>query len=76
MINLEKKRRGVPLIALGALTGVTAGTGIECSIGSIFGAGGSSTKNRVDIDFALQNLKKMKTYGSQFKANLLTKSIS
>ena len=53
----ERNRRGVPLIAFGALTAVTAGAGIACSIGSIFGACGGSTKNRDDIDFALQKLE-------------------
>ena len=49
----ERNRRGVPLIA----SPVTAGAGIACSIGSIFGACGGSTKNRDDIDFALQKLE-------------------
>ena len=53
----ERNRRGVPLIAFGALTAFTAGAGIECSIGSIFGACCGSTKNRDDIDFALQKLE-------------------
>ena len=55
--SLERNRRGVPLIAFGALTAVIAGAGIACSIGSIFGACGGSTKNRDDIDFALQKLE-------------------
>ena len=53
----ERNRGGVPLIAFGALAGVTAGTGFACSIGSIFGACGGSTKNRDDIYFALRKLE-------------------
>ena len=34
----ERTRRGARLIALGALTVVTAGAGIACSLGSILGA--------------------------------------
>ena len=55
--SLERNRRGVPSIAFGALTAVTAGAGLACSIGIIFGACGGSTKNRDDIDFALQKLE-------------------
>ena len=39
----ERTRRGADLIALGAITAVTAGAGIASSLGSIFGACGVSS---------------------------------
>ena len=56
--SLNIKRREVHLTAFGALTAVTAGAGIDCSIGYIFAACGCSTKNRSDIDFSIRKLEK------------------
>ena len=66
----ERNRRGVPLIAFEALTAVTAGAGIACSIGRIFGACGGSTKNRDDIDFALQKLEENENLWIQVQSKL------
>ena len=53
----ERTKRGAGLIALGALTAVTAGAGIACSLGSIFGACGGSSRDREDIDLALSKIE-------------------
>ena len=53
----ERTKRGAGLIALGALTAVTAGAGIACSLGSIFGACGGSSQDREDIDLALSQIE-------------------
>ena len=53
----ERTKRGAGLIALGALTAVTAGAGIACSLGRIFGACGGSSQDREDIDFALSQIE-------------------
>ena len=48
----ERTRKGAGLTALGALTVVTAGAGIACSLGSICGACGGSIRHCEDIDLA------------------------
>ena len=53
----ERTKRGAGLIALGALTAVTAGAGIACSLGSIFGACGGSSRDREHIDLALSQIE-------------------
>ena len=53
----ERTKRGAGLIALGALTAVTAGAGTACSLGSIFGACGGSNRDREDIDLALSQIE-------------------
>ena len=53
----ERTKRGAGLIALGALTTVTAGPGIACSLGSIFGACGGSSRDREDFDLALSQIE-------------------
>ena len=68
--SLERNRCGVPLIAFGAFTAVTAEAGTACSIGSIFGACGGSTKNRDDIDFALQKFEENKNLWIEVQSNL------
>ena len=45
------------MLAFGALTAVTAGAGIACSLGSIFGSCGGTDKNREDIHFALTQME-------------------
>ena len=56
----KRNKRGLPIIAFGALTAATAGAGIACSLGSIFGMCGESSSNREDIDFALNQLEQNK----------------
>ena len=53
----ERTKRGAGLIALGALTAVTAGAEMACSIGSIFGACGGSSRDRENIDLALSQIE-------------------
>ena len=53
----KRNKRGLPIVAFGALTAATAGAGITCSLGSIFGMCGKSSSNREDIDFALNQLE-------------------
>ena len=53
----ERTKRGAGLIAVGALTAVTARAGIACSLGSIFGACGGSSREREDIDLALSQIE-------------------
>ena len=45
------------MLAFGALTAVTAGAGIACSLGSIFGSCGGTDQNREDIHFALTQIE-------------------
>ena len=43
--TLSRQKRGPAMLAFGALTAVTAGAGIACSLGSIFGScGGTNQK--------------------------------
>ena len=42
----KRNKRGLPIIAFGALTAATAGAGIACSLGSIFGMCGESRRHR------------------------------
>ena len=39
-ISHNREKRGAPLVAFGALTALTAGAGIACAVGSIFGSCG------------------------------------
>ena len=52
---LSRKKRGPVLLAFGALTAVTDGAGIACSLGCIFGSGGVTDQNRKKINFAYLN---------------------
>ena len=72
--SLEGNRRGVPLIAFGALIPVTAGAGIACSIGSIFGSCGGTTKKRDDNDFGLQKLEENENLWIEVQSKLNDKS--
>ena len=54
---LDKNGLHWPLVAFGAVTVLTAGAGIACSVGSIFGSCGGASRNREDIDFALEKLQ-------------------
>ena len=56
----KRNKRGLPILAFGALTAATAGAGIACSLVSIFGMCGKSSGNREDIDFALNQLEQNK----------------
>ena len=63
----NREKRGVPLVAFGALTALTAGAGIACAVGSIFGSCGGASQNREDIDFALKNYKTMTRFGQKLR---------
>ena len=54
---LSRQKRGPAKLAFGALTAVTAGAGIACSLGSICGSCGGTDQNREDIDFALTQIE-------------------
>ena len=55
--TLSSEKPGPAMLAFGALTSVTAGAGIACSLGSIFGSCGGTDQNREDIDFALTQIE-------------------
>ena len=58
--SANRNKRGAGLIAFGALTALSAGAGIACSLGSIFGGCGGSSHSQDDIDYALQELEENK----------------
>ena len=53
----RREKRAAPLLAFGELTALTAGAGIACSVGSIFGGCGGSSRNRDNIDYALKKIE-------------------
>ena len=55
--NIDK--RAAPLIAFGALIAFTAAAGIACSIRSIFVGCIGSSRNRDDIDYALEKIEQI-----------------
>ena len=55
--TLSRQKRGPAMLAFGALTAVTAGAGIACSVGIIFGSCGGKDQNREDIGFALTQIE-------------------
>ena len=52
-----RSKRGAGLIPSGALTALSAGAGIACTLGSIFGSCGGSGHSQEDINYALQELE-------------------
>ena len=64
-----RSKRGAGLIAFGALTALSAGAGIACSLGSIFGSCGESSDSQEDIDYALQELEENKYHWTQSTQN-------
>ena len=66
----NREKRGVPLLAFGALTALTAGAGIACAVGSSFGSCGGASQNREDIDFALEKLQNDDQIWTEVKNNL------
>ena len=56
--NRSKRETGSTVF--GALTALSAGAGIACTLGSIFGSCGGSNHSQEDIDYALQELEENK----------------
>ena len=63
-----RSKRGAGLIAFRALTALSAGAGIACSLGSIFGSCGESSHSQEDIDYALQELEENKYRWTEVKS--------
>ena len=66
----NREKRGAPLVAFGALTALTAGAGIACAVGSIFGSCGEASRNCEDIGFALEKLQNNDQIWTEVKDNL------
>ena len=70
LINPTIEKRGAPLVAFGALTALTAGAGLACKVGSVFGSCGGEIRNREDIDFALEKLQNNDQIWTEVEDNL------
>ena len=57
-------------MAFGALTALTAGAGVACAVGSIFGSCGGASQNCEDFDFALEKLQNNDQIWTEVKDNL------
>ena len=68
--SANRNKRGAGLIAFGALTALSAGAGIACSLGSIFGGCGGSSHSQDDIDNALQELEENKYRWTEVNSKL------
>ena len=68
--SANRNKRGAGLIAFGALTALSAGAGIACSLGSIFGGCGGSSHSQDDIDYALQELEENKYRWTEVNSKL------
>ena len=67
---LNAPRPGAPLIAVSAISAITAGAGLAFAVDSIFAGCGGSSYNRENIDFALKKLDDNDEHWTEVKSNL------
>ena len=67
---LSRQKRGPVLLAFGALTAVTDGAGLACSLGCIFGSGGVTDQNRKEFKFALFQLEENNKRWNEIKGKM------